>query len=51
MCSNNIRNVQESTTILDACTKKAWTLIEFTTYIYIYNCPIVVEDDPKLSNQ
>ena len=34
--SNNIQNLQESTTILNACTKEVWTLIEFTTYIYIY---------------
>ena len=35
MYSNNILNFQESTTILDACTKKSGN-IEFTTYIYIY---------------
>ena len=33
MYSNNILNLQESTTILNACTKKVWKLIEFTTYI------------------
>ena len=33
MYSNNILNFQESTTILNACTKKGWKLIEFTTYI------------------
>ena len=32
MYSNNIVNSQESTTILNACTKKAWKLIECTTY-------------------
>ena len=32
MYSNNILNFQESTTILSACTKKVWKLIEFTTY-------------------
>ena len=31
--SNNILNFQESTTILNACTKKVWKLIEGTTYI------------------
>ena len=35
MYSNNILNFQESTTILNACTKKVWKLIEGTTYIYI----------------
>ena len=34
MYSNNILNFQESTTILNACTKKAWRLIECTTYVY-----------------
>ena len=33
MYSNNIVNFQESTTILNACTKKFWKLIEGTTYI------------------
>ena len=32
MYSNNILNFQESTTILNACTKKVWKLIECTTY-------------------
>ena len=31
MYSNNIVNFQESTTILNACTKKDWKLIEGTT--------------------
>ena len=31
--SNNILNFQESTTILNACTKEVWKLIEGTTYI------------------
>ena len=34
MYSNNILNFQESTTILNACTKKGWKPIEGTTYIY-----------------
>ena len=34
MYSNNILNYQESTTILNAWTKKVWKLIEFTTYIH-----------------
>ena len=34
--SNNILNFQESTTILNACTKKVWKLIECTTYIANY---------------
>ena len=36
MYSNNIVNSQESMTILNACTRKVWKLIEGTTYIYIY---------------
>ena len=35
MYSNNILNFQESTTILNACTKKVWKLIEGTTYFYL----------------
>ena len=35
MYSNNIVNFQESTTILNACTKNVWKLIEGTTYILI----------------
>ena len=33
MYSNKILNFQESTTILNACTKKVWKLIEGTTYL------------------
>ena len=33
MYCNNILNFQESPTILNACTKKVWKLIECTTYI------------------
>ena len=33
MYSNNILNVQESTTVLNACTKKGWKRIEGNTYI------------------
>ena len=36
MYSNNILNFQESTTILNACSKKVWKSIECTIYIYIY---------------
>ena len=36
MYCNNILNFHESTTILNACTKKVWKPIEFTTYICIY---------------
>ena len=35
MYSNNILNFQASTTILNACTKKVWKLIEGTTCIKI----------------
>ena len=31
MCSNNILNFHESTTILNACTKNVWKPREFTT--------------------
>ena len=34
MYSNNIVNFQESTTILNACTKKVWNLIEYTVYLH-----------------
>ena len=36
MYSNNIVNFQESTTTLNACTKKAWKLIEGTSYVATY---------------
>ena len=36
MYSNNILNFQESTIILNLCTKIVWKLIEGTMYIYIY---------------
>ena len=37
MYSNNIVNFQESMTILNACIKKVWKLIEFITYMLILN--------------
>ena len=37
MYSNNIVNFQESTTILNACTKKVWKIVEDTTYIPNFN--------------
>ena len=36
MYSNNIVNFQESMTILNACTKKVWKLIEGTTYELLF---------------
>ena len=33
MYSNNLLNFQESTTILNACTKKSLEIIEYTTYV------------------
>ena len=36
MYSNNILNFQESTTVLNTCTKRNLEIIEGTTYIYIY---------------
>ena len=35
MYSNNIVNFQESTTILNTCTKKVWKLIVCTTYLLL----------------
>ena len=35
--SNNILNFQKCTTILNACTKKVWKLIEGTMYMNIFN--------------
>ena len=37
MYRNNILNFQESTTILNTCTKKLWKLIEYTTYMKTQN--------------
>ena len=37
MYSNNIVNFQESTAILNTCTKKVWKLIEGTTYMWIWS--------------
>ena len=36
MYSNNIPNFKESTTILNACTKKGWKLIEGTLYLFCW---------------
>ena len=36
MYNNNILNFQESTTILNACTKKVWKPLVYTSYVY--NC-------------
>ena len=36
MYSKKILNFQESTKILNACTKTVWNLIEGNKYIYIY---------------
>ena len=41
MYSNNILNFQESTTILNTCTKKIWKFIECTTYVWIWSNSIV----------
>ena len=43
MYSNNIVNSQESTTILNACTKKVWKLIEYTMYLLLVGIYSVVE--------
>ena len=51
MYSNNILNIQGSTTILNAYTKEVWKLTEGTTYIYIYiyiyKLATLIESDPK----
>ena len=44
MYCNNILNFLESTAILDACTKKVWILIEFTTYVC---CLLSYNPNPK----
>ena len=44
MYSNNIPNFQESTTILNACTKKVWKLIEYTKYISLLNYHFIKEE-------
>ena len=44
MYSNKILNFQESTPILNACTKKVWKPIEGTTYMPIHHCR---EFDPR----
>ena len=41
--SNNILNIQESTAILNACTKNVWKLIETATYIHLYECKQMID--------
>ena len=41
MYSRNILNVQESTTILNAHTKKVWKLIVFTSYLHVFAILII----------
>ena len=48
MYSNNMVNFQESTTILNACTKRVRKLIEGTTYIYF--TPSYVNNTQPFSN-
>ena len=43
VCSNNILNVQESTRILNACTKKVWKLIKGTSYMHSKTTWLLVE--------
>ena len=47
MYSNNILNSQESTTIVNTCTKKVWKLIEGTTYIMFPNLFLIVPISQK----
>ena len=49
MYSNNILNFQESTTILNACTKKVWKLIEYTTY-FLLAAQIAVAQIQRVNN-
>ena len=42
MYSNNILNFLESTTILNACTKKVWKLIECTTYFFFFYASFIL---------
>ena len=51
MYSNNILNFQESTTILNACTKKVWKLIKGTSvYIYLFLYHIYIYNIRTLEN-
>ena len=49
MYSNNIVNFQESTTILNACTKKVWKPIECIAYVY--NLPRIRTSKVNRSNR
>ena len=54
MYSNNIVNVQESTTILNACTKKCGNLLKpphTHTYIYIYLSDIIFDESKWFSEK
>ena len=42
-------NIQESSTILDACTKNVWKIIEGSIYIYIYIYILIVVIDVSVS--
>ena len=48
MYSNNIVNFRVSTTILNACTKKAWKLIVCPSYIVKVKLATIVEGSPKV---
>ena len=50
MYSNNMLNFQECKTILNACTKKFWKLIEDSTYIYIWECVCVCKNSTLRNN-
>ena len=51
MYSNSILNFQESTTILNACTKIVWKLIEGPTYLnYIYAIPLTYIPCPLIQD-
>ena len=43
MYGNNIVNFEESTTILNACTKIVWKLIEGTTYFRLFQLTILMQ--------
>ena len=50
MYSNNIVNFQESTTILNACTKKVWKPIECNTYVLVLYCYCPQQNNRNIKN-
>ena len=50
MYSNNILNFQESTTILNACIKKVWKLIEGTSYLEKWSASLLFKNSSEFEN-